>query len=113
MHEAEALGHEARVVSTDHTALKLWLRMLSCATQIESEIRRWLRANFDISLARFDCMARLYRHHDGLKMNQLSHQLMVTTGNVTGLTDELVATVTLNRPERKNPLVFDSGRSSR
>jgi hypothetical protein len=113
LHETEELGHEARADSTDHAALKLWLRMLSCATQIESEIRRRLRANFDISLARFDYMARIYRHRDGLKMNQLSRQLMVTTGNVTGLTDELVATVTLNRPERKNPLVFDSGRSSR
>ncbi len=89
LHEAEELGHEARTVSTDHVALKLWLRMLACTTQIESEIRRRLRVHFDISLARFDYMAQLHRHPDGLKMNLLSRQLMVTTGNVTGLTDEL------------------------
>jgi DNA-binding MarR family transcriptional regulator len=89
LHEGEELGHEARVVSTDHAALKLWLRMLACTTQIETEIRRRLRAHFDISLARFDFMAQLYRHRSGVKMNQLSKQLMVTTGNVTGLTDEL------------------------
>jgi DNA-binding MarR family transcriptional regulator len=89
LHEAEQLGHEARAVSTDHAALKLWLRMLACTTQVESEIRRRLRVNFDTSLARFDYMAQLFRHPEGVKMNQLSRQLMVTTGNVTGLTDEL------------------------
>jgi DNA-binding MarR family transcriptional regulator len=89
LHEGEELGHEARAVSTDHATLKLWLRMLACTTQIEAEIRRRLRVHFDISLARFDYMAQLFRHRDGVKMNQLSKQLMVTTGNVTGLTDEL------------------------
>ena len=89
LREGEELGHEARAVSTDHATLKLWLRMLSCTTQIEAEIRRRLRVHFDISLARFDYMAQLFRHRDGVKMNQLSKQLMVTTGNVTGLTDEL------------------------
>jgi DNA-binding MarR family transcriptional regulator len=89
LHEAEELGHEARTVSTDHAKLKLWLRMLACTTQIETEIRRRLRVHFDISLARFDYMAQLFRHRDGVKMSQLSRQLMVTTGNVTGLTDEL------------------------
>ena len=57
--------------------------------QIEAEIRRRLRAHFGISLARFDYMAQLYRHRDGLKMSELSRYLMVTGGNVTGLTDEL------------------------
>ncbi|MGD9942978.1 MAG: MarR family winged helix-turn-helix transcriptional regulator [Burkholderiaceae bacterium] len=89
LHEAEELGHEARLQSHDHAALKLWLRMLACTTQIEAEIRRRLRAQFGISLARFDYMAQLYRHRDGLKMKALSRYLMVTGGNVTGLTDEL------------------------
>jgi DNA-binding MarR family transcriptional regulator len=89
LHEGKELGHEARSVSTDHAALKLWLRLLACTTQIEAEIRRRLRTQFDISLARFDYLAQLFRHPDGVKMSQLSRQLMVTTGNVTGLTDEL------------------------
>lgn len=89
LHEGEELGHEARAVSTDHASLKLWLRMLACTTQIEAEVRRRLRLHFDISLARFDYMAQLFRHRDGVKMTQLSRQLMVTTGNVTGLTDDL------------------------
>lgn len=89
LHEADELGLEARAQIHDHAALKLWLRLLACTTQIESEIRRRLRAQFGTSLARFDYMAQLYRHRSGLKMNTLSRLLMVTGGNVTGLTDEL------------------------
>jgi DNA-binding MarR family transcriptional regulator len=83
------LGHEARAKSGDHAALKLWLRMLSCVTEIEAEIRRRLRERFGISLARFDYLAQLHRHKEGLKMRDLSRCLMVTGGNVTALTDEL------------------------
>ncbi len=89
--EAQELGHEARAASGDHAALKLWLRMLSSTTHIEAEIRRRLRERFGISLARFDYMAQLFRYKDGLKMRTLSRYLMVTGGNVTGLTDELEA----------------------
>ena len=89
LREAQELGLEARVHDSDHATLKLWLRMLACTTQIEDEIRRRLRAEFGISLARFDYMAQLYRHPQGLKMRDLSRHLMVTGGNVTGLTDDL------------------------
>jgi DNA-binding MarR family transcriptional regulator len=83
------LGHEARTQTGDHAALKLWLRMLSCVTEIEAEIRRRLRERFDISLGRFDYLAQLHRHPQGLKMRDLSRHLMVTGGNVTALTDDL------------------------
>jgi DNA-binding MarR family transcriptional regulator len=87
--DAQELGHEARAGTGDHAVLKLWLRMLASTTQIEAEIRKRLRERFDITLARFDYMAQLYRYKDGLKMRVLSRYLMVTGGNVTGLTDEL------------------------
>lgn len=89
LQRAHELGHEARSRSDDHAALKLWLRLLSCTTQIETEIRRRLRERFGVSLARFDYLAQLYRSPEGLKMRELSRRLMVTGGNVTGLTDEL------------------------
>jgi DNA-binding MarR family transcriptional regulator len=89
LRDAEELGVEARADSSDHAVLRLWLRLLASTTQIEAEIRRRLRERFDISLARFDYMAQLYRFRDGLKMRALSRYLMVTGGNVTGLTDEL------------------------
>jgi len=84
-----AIGLEARAVHDDHLSLKLWLRLLACSTQVEIEVRSRLRARFDMSLARFDYLAQLHRHADGLRMSTLSRYLMVTGGNVTALTDEL------------------------
>lgn len=84
-----AIGLEARAAQDDHLALKLWLRLLACSTQVETEVRQRLRAQFGISLARFDYLAQLHRHADGLRMSTLSRYLMVTGGNVTALTDEL------------------------
>ena len=85
----QAIGLEARSASDDHLSLRLWLRLLACSTDIETEIRKRLRAQFGITLARFDYLAQLHRHPDGLRMSALSRYLMVTGGNVTGLTDEL------------------------
>ncbi len=89
LNAADNLGYEARSASGDHTALKLWLRMLACTTQIEDEIRRRLRVRVDTSLPRFDYMAQLYRKPEGLRMKELTRYLMVTGANITGLTDEL------------------------
>ena len=89
LNRADGLGHEARGHQDDHAALRLWLRLLACTTQIEAEIRRRLRARFGISLPRFDYLAQLHRRPEGLKMKELSRCLMVTGGNVTLLTDEL------------------------
>ncbi len=85
----ERIGHEARAVAGDHIDLKIWLRLLACSTQIEQQISQRLRARFGITLARFDYLAQLQRHPDGLRMNALSRYLMVTGGNITGLTDQL------------------------
>jgi DNA-binding MarR family transcriptional regulator len=90
LQQADGLGHETRADGGDHAALRLWLRLLATTTQVEDEIRRRLRQRFGISLPRFDYLAQLERRPEGLKMKELSRQLMVTGGNVTGLTDELV-----------------------
>jgi len=89
LEDADELGHESRAQHGDHAALKLWLRLLATTTQIEAEIRTRLRERFGISLARFDYLAQLYRYQGGMKMRDLSRCLMVTGGNVTGLTDDL------------------------
>lgn len=89
LREADGLGHEARAGRGDHAVLRLWLRLLASTTQIENEVRRRLRERFGISLARFDYLAQLDRARGGMKMSELSRLLMVTGGNVTGLTDEL------------------------
>jgi DNA-binding MarR family transcriptional regulator len=74
----------------DHRALRLWLRMLTCTQLIERHIRNELRLRFATTLPRFDLMSQLERHPEGLKMNELSRRMMVTGGNITGITDQLV-----------------------
>lgn len=118
LHDADQLGHEGRAARDDHAALKLWLRLLSCTTQLEARIRQRMRARFGISLARFDYLAQLHRHPQGLKMKDLSRGLMVTGANVTGLTDELehegMVTREVSTTDRRAWLVqlTPSGRSS-
>lgn len=80
---------EMRTDADSHMSLRLWLRLLTTANLIEAELRRRLRAQFDTTLPRFDLMAQLERHPKGLKMSELSRRLMVTGGNVTGITDQL------------------------
>ena len=73
----------------DHRALRIWLRLLTCTQLIERQVRSRLRGQFDTTLPRFDLMAQLERHREGLKMNELSRLLMVTGGNVTAIVDQL------------------------
>ncbi|MGK5076172.1 MarR family winged helix-turn-helix transcriptional regulator [Janthinobacterium sp. ZB1P44] len=79
----------SRLTQDHHQSLKLWLRMLSCTVKIENEVRTRLRASFGITLPRFDLMAQLERFPDGLRMGELSKRMMVTGGNITGITDQL------------------------
>ena len=82
----------------DHKAeLRLWLRLLTCTTMIETEIRRRMRERFDITLPRFDLMAQLERVPDGMTLGELSRRMMVSNGNVTGLVDRLVTEGLLQR----------------
>jgi DNA-binding MarR family transcriptional regulator len=90
---------EARAHSEHPEALRLWLRMLTCTQLVEKDVRSRLRERFDTTLPRFDLMAQLERAPAGLKMNELSRRMMVTGGNVTGITDQLVAEGLVERIE--------------
>lgn len=70
--------------------LRLWLRLLRVTRTMEAEIREALRREHDTTLPRFDVMAALSRTESGLKMSELSGQLRVSNGNVTGIVDRLV-----------------------
>ena len=97
------MGLEARLhgaaPSEHHEALRLWLRMLTCTQLIEKQVRSQLRAQFDTTLPRFDLMAQLERAPEGMKMKELSRRMMVTSGNITGITDQLVAEGLVERME--------------
>jgi DNA-binding MarR family transcriptional regulator len=87
--EPPSSDSETRIREDHHDSLRLWLRLLSCSTLIENHIRQRLQADFATTLPRFDLMAQLERCPEGLKMGELSKRLMVTGGNVTGITDLL------------------------
>ncbi len=80
---------ETRIHDDHHLSVRLWLRMLACTNRIENFVRQNLQAKFDTTLPRFDLMAQLERSPKGLKMSELSQRMMVTGGNVTGITDGL------------------------
>jgi DNA-binding MarR family transcriptional regulator len=85
------LNIETRAHADHAQALRLWLRLLTCTQLVERQVRSALRAQWGTTLPRFDLMAQLERAPEGLKMNDLSRRMMVTGGNVTGITDQLVA----------------------
>ena len=88
--EGAASDRESRLADDHHESLRLWLRLLTCTLMIERRVRANLRERFAITLPRFDLMAQLERHPQGLRMGELSRRLMVTGGNVTGLASQLV-----------------------
>lgn len=87
--EFESPDVEMRAGPDDHDALRVWLRLLATTKLIEAQVRTRLQDRFATTLPRFDLMAQLYRVPQGLKMSELSARMMVTNGNVTGITDML------------------------
>lgn len=96
------IDQESRVGVDDHLSLRLWLRLLTCTNRIETEIKSGLRLEFESTLPRFDLLAQLDRAPEGLLMNELSKRLMVTSGNVTALADQLEAEGLLARTPVEN-----------
>ena len=97
-------GPSTHVSSAPHEALRLWLRLLATTNRIEARVRAALQTQFSTTLPRFDLMAQLDRFPNGLKMGELSKRLLVTRGNVTGITDGL---------ERAGMVVRDADPSDR
>jgi DNA-binding MarR family transcriptional regulator len=94
------LDAETRVAErpADHKAeLRLWLRLFTCKTLIEGEVRRRLRDTFDVTFPRFDLLAQLDRTPNGMTLGELSGRMMVSNGNVTGLVERLTAQGLIDR----------------
>lgn len=110
---------KARERPDDHRdELRLWLRLLTCTTLIEGEIRRRLRERFRCTLPRFDLMAQLDKAPDGLTLSDISRRMMVSNGNLTGLVERLVGSGHLERlasprDRRAQPVrLTEAGRSA-
>ena len=70
-------------------SLRLWLRLLACESMLEQYVRSNLRNEFGITLPQFDVLAELDYMKKPLTMTELSRQLMVSNGNITGVVDRL------------------------
>jgi DNA-binding MarR family transcriptional regulator len=94
------LDSETKAVELPHEhgdELRLWLRLLTCTTLIEGEVRSRLRERFDVTLPRFDLMAQLDKVPEGMTLSDVSKRMMVSNGNVTGLVERLVESGHLDR----------------
>lgn len=69
--------------------IRTWLRLLSCEKSIERRLRSRFRDHFTVTLPQFDVLAELQRAGKPLTMSQLSSELMVSNGNITGVVDRL------------------------
>ncbi len=73
----------------DRSSVRVWLRLLSCTMAIEKEVQRRFSER-GMTLPRFDVLAALDRHPEGMPMGALSQALLVSNGNVTQLVQKLV-----------------------
>jgi DNA-binding MarR family transcriptional regulator len=102
-HAMLRLDAETKAAGADHKAeLRLWLRLLTCTTLIEAEVRRRLRRQFNETLPRFDLMAQLERADAGMTLGEVSKRMMVSAGNVTSLVDRLVKAGLVERRQAPN-----------
>jgi DNA-binding MarR family transcriptional regulator len=88
MSEALAIREKHDGALADRSSVRLWLRLLSCTLTIEKEVQRRFAAK-GATLARFDVLAALDRHPEGMNMGALSRALLVSNGNATQLVQKL------------------------
>ena len=98
---ADTMRHATREFEQGKSRLRLWIRLLRASRYIEAEVRNRLRREFGITLPQFDVLAALYREPNGMLMSELSHHLMVSNGNVTGIIDRLVHDGMVQRAQRE------------
>lgn len=87
--EALAL-HKASITPLEPTETRIWTKLARCARTIENNIKFRVINEFGVSLSRFDILARVYWQPDGLRMSELSKQLLITNGSLTGTVGGLV-----------------------
>ena len=89
--------------------IRLWLELLKNTGEIERYLRTQLHKNFDSTLPQFDLLAALDRADKPISKTELSHQMMVSNGNVTWLVKRMVAegliTHVLSTKDRRVKLV--------
>ena len=97
---AAAAAHKDNGAMERKARLRLWIRLLRASRHIEGVTRERFKAQFNMTLPRFDVMAALYRKPDGMLMSEIARFLIVSNGNVTGIVDRLVSEGFVARSQR-------------
>lgn len=69
-------------------AVSVWVRLLKAHGLLLREVRR--RVPEALTLPQFDVMAQLHRSVNGMTAGELTRELLVTAGNLTGIVERLV-----------------------
>ena len=73
-------------MSEPHVATSVWVRLLKAHSLLLREVRR--RVPAPLTLPQFDVLAQLYRG-GAMTPGELTRELLVTAGNVTGIVERL------------------------
>jgi len=74
--------------ANSHLAVSVWVRLLKTHGLVLRELRR--RVPDALTLPQFDVLVQLHRRPEGMTSRELTRELLVTAGNVTGIVDRLV-----------------------
>ncbi|WP_417456628.1 MarR family winged helix-turn-helix transcriptional regulator [Kordiimonas sp.] len=78
------MANHPGITEAQQRALRSWLKLLGSSNAIRKSLTAKMQAAHGVSLSRFDVLANLYRAADeGVRLSELSKQLMVSNGNVT------------------------------
>jgi DNA-binding MarR family transcriptional regulator len=81
------LASGAEALSRDTLALSAWLRLLKAHGLVLRTVRRSVPA--PLTVPQFDVLAQLARRPEGMTPGELTRELLVTAGNVTGIVARL------------------------
>jgi DNA-binding MarR family transcriptional regulator len=107
---ADFVDIETGLTAEDHFDLRLWLRLLACSHWIESTIKERMKTEFGLTLTQFNLMAQIDRMGSGINMRDLSRRTMVTSSNITAVTDQLEAAGFIERqrdPADRRSFIID------
>lgn len=99
-----AVKTERRKVET-----RIWLQILNLENTIFSRLNNALSTRFGLSVAKFEFLAQVDRYPEGVTLGEISKNLKVTSGNVSGLVRRLLAdkliTKTMSAADRRSFIV--------
>jgi DNA-binding MarR family transcriptional regulator len=88
---------------------RIWLQILALENAVFSRLNGALLGGFGLSVAKFEFLAQVDRYPEGVSLGQISSNLKVSSGNVSGLVRRLLAddliTKTMSPDDRRSFIV--------